>query len=581
MTTLAEWKCYLQGSHFVVNSDHHTLQRLQHQADISGRRARYAEFLQEYDCTVNYIKGKDNVVADALSRRPDLFAFTASSVRVSPTLAEQFKQQFAQDDFVKQDRSLGPAGKLVLHDGIYFHKAFNTVYVPKVLGEVDLRQLLTRECHRSALSGHFATDKVVALLQQHYYWPHMRRSVASEVECCHECQLVKPANHLKFGLSAPLPVPSRCWQHVSLDLITALPASRQGNNAVMVLVDSLSKMAHFAPCKKKLSTKDCTRLFIKEVVRLHGWPEVLVSDRDPRFDADFWRDLLERSGTQLRMSTPYHPETDGQTERANRTLLQMLRTFCVQGNPSTWEDRLPWLEHAYNSSVHASTGFSPFYLNHGTEPARPLTSLVTDTSPHVHDDSRAGRQFTKSLADALLVARTNLSTSKARQAHYANHKRIAHPFQPGDFALVDKEVYHFKEISQHKLQQRWLGPYLVIDCDANTLLLRTPADKHFYSRVNVSACKSYQFPPGEEPAILPPSFIDQETVEIGRIVGQRKCPTDGRKTEFRCRLKHPPHNTLEYDMWFTSADLRSQSLLRRYRKDCQRGQFVDGQFVPS
>lgn len=187
VTALAEWKCYLQGSHFIVNSDHRTLQRLQHQRHISGWRARYAEFLQGYDCTVNYIKGSTNVVADALSRRPNLFAFRASSVRVTPSLAEQFRKQHSLDDFVKSDRLLGSAGKLVEHKGVFFHKAFNTVYVPKVPGQgTDLRKLLTLECHRSALSGHFGTDKVVALLQHHCYWPQMRRSVALEVECCHE-----------------------------------------------------------------------------------------------------------------------------------------------------------------------------------------------------------------------------------------------------------------------------------------------------------------------------------------------------------------------------------------------------------
>lgn len=111
-------------------------------------------------------------------------------------------------------------------------------------------------------------------------------------------------------------------------------------------------------------------------------------------------------------------------------------------------------------------------------------------------------------------------------------------------------MYHFRELSHHKLQERWLGPFLVIDCDDNTLLLWTPADRHFHSLVNVSACKPYNFPPGEEPEILPASYIDRKTVEIGKIVGQRVCADDAWVIEYRCRLRYPSHDVPAHDMWF-------------------------------
>ena len=204
----------------------------------------------------------------------------------------------------------------------------------------------------------------------------MGQTVRKVLSSCHECQVVAPRAKGKFGLLCPIETPEHCWEQVTLDLITGLPVSKQGNDSCVVFVDRLSKMVHYAPCRKKIDAPGMASLFIREVVRHHGWPSVVISDRDPRFDADFWRAVLAGSGTELKMSTPYHPETDGQTERANRTLLQMLRKFAVPAG-NTWEEELPWLEFAYNDSEQSSTGFAPFFLCTGRDPRVPLRNLVT------------------------------------------------------------------------------------------------------------------------------------------------------------------------------------------------------------
>ena len=580
VTVLDEWRCYLQGSHFVVNSDHQTLQRLQHQPAIKGRRARFAEFLQEYDCTVKYIKGEQNVVADALSRRPDLFALAVSSAHIPPSLQQQLEEYTAVDEYVKEDQLRGAASRLLQHKGLYYSRVYGTLYVPNRPDPKMpcLRELIMRECHRSALSGHFSVEKVVALISRDFFWPHQRRSVAALVESCHECQCNKPANHLPYGLLKPLPIPTRCWEHVSLDLVTGLPVSPNGNNAVVVFVDRLSKMCHFCPCKKKISAQQMAFLFTREVIRHHGWPSALISDRDPRFDSDFWRALLNGSGTELRMSTPYHPQTDGQTERANRTMLQMLRVFAKSASGLEWESQLPWLEFAYNDADQSSTGYAPFFLCQGSNPFRPLKNLFSADSPLIHDGSPAGRRFTKRLQDALLVARQNLSLARARQKFYADQRRSPSPFVAGDYVLVDALIYKFRQLAKHKLSQRWYGPLLVIDADENTVLLRTPLNVDFHARANVSACKKYIFPPGETPEDLIPSQITRDTLEIGRIVGQRKSLEDGRVIEYRCRLKHPPHNTAEFDEWFIGRDIKASRLMTRYKLDLTKGNFVDGEF---
>ncbi len=136
-------------------------------------------------------------------------------------------------------------------------------------------------------------------------------------------------------------------------MVTGLPPSKRGYDSAVVFVDRLSKMVHYVPCNKTIDAPGMADMFVREVVRLHGWPKVVISDRDPRFDSEFWRAVLKGSGTELRMSTAYHPETDGQTERANRTLLAMLRKFAVDSG-STWEEHLPWLEFAYNDSLSSA-----------------------------------------------------------------------------------------------------------------------------------------------------------------------------------------------------------------------------------
>lgn len=195
-----------------------------------------------------------------------------------------------------------------------------------------------------------------------------------------------------------------------MDMITALPKPPQRNDAVVVFVDRLIKLVHFAPCKKSITAKQMAHLLVCEVIRQHGWPKAIVSDRDPCFDADFWRAVLQGSGTQLRLSTPSNPQTDGQTERSNRTLLQMLRAFCVPAKDGEWEFQLPWLEFAYNNAEQSSTGYSPFFLNSGTHPLTPLQGLFSPSSAAIHESSPAGRGYTARLREALAIAKSNLQS---------------------------------------------------------------------------------------------------------------------------------------------------------------------------
>jgi hypothetical protein len=189
----------------------------------------------------------------------------------------------------------------------------------------------------------------------------MYKWVSRYVRSCDVCQRVKPNPHSQAPLQS-LPVPSDCWRSVGMDFFFGMPRTTAGHNDVLVFVDRLSKMVHLASVSDTCTRSDCARIFVDEVLRLHGLPDSIVSDRDPRFTSDFWASLFRILGTNLDMSTTDHPETDGQTKCANRVVEDILRSYCAE-HPDSWCETLPRVEFTMNNAVHASTGMSPFYVN--------------------------------------------------------------------------------------------------------------------------------------------------------------------------------------------------------------------------
>ena len=206
----------------------------------------------------------------------------------------------------------------------------------------SLRELLVREAHSGGLMGHFGIAKT---LHEHF-WPHMKRDVERICEKCITCKQAK--SKLKpHGLYTPLRIPSEPWTHISMDIVLGLPRTKRGRDSVFVVVDRFSKMAHFIACHKTNDASHIANLFFKEIVRLHGMPRTIVSDRDAKFLSYFWKTLWGKLGTKLLFSITCHPQTDGQTEVVNRTLSSLLRAITKM-NLKTWEDCLPQVEFAYN-----------------------------------------------------------------------------------------------------------------------------------------------------------------------------------------------------------------------------------------
>ncbi|GJP81964.1 hypothetical protein CLOP_g12093, partial [Closterium sp. NIES-67] len=222
--------------------------------------------------------------------------------------------------------------------------------------------------------GHFGVDKTLKALQLFYYWPDMVTDVQRYLAASPICQRMKSSHQRPTRLLQPLEPPQRPWQYVTMDFVTGLPAASSGNDAVLVVVDRLTEMVHFAPCRTTITSEETARLFISAIVNLHGIPAAIISNRDPKFTSKFWQDTWARYGTRLQFSSAYHPQTDGQTERTNQTMEQLIRTNCSDRNK--WEDALPMLEFSYNNAPSALTDHSPFYLNYGMDPTVPISTNV-------------------------------------------------------------------------------------------------------------------------------------------------------------------------------------------------------------
>ena len=237
-------------------------------------------------------------------------------------------------------------------------------------------ELLLDEMHASPLYGHQGVAKTFEHLRKSFFWPRMFRKIKSFVLSCPDCQRNKPSNQKPIGLAQPLDIPLKPWQSVSLDFIVQLPLTPRGHDSILVVVDRLSKIADFIPTVTTVSAIDSARLFFDEIVRLHGVPTSLMSDRDPKFASKFWRALFRLTGTKLNISSSYHPQTDGQTERTNRTLEQILRNY-ISFSQKDWDLHLSATEFSYNNAQQQSTGLSPFFVNQGYDPFLPASLLST------------------------------------------------------------------------------------------------------------------------------------------------------------------------------------------------------------
>ena len=366
------WRHYLYVTKCTIYTDHKSLQHIFDQKELNMRQRRWVELLNDYDCALKYHPGKANVVADALSRKNiakprrvralQLTIHTGLPDQIRNAQLEALKEENLQSESLRgMDKQLE-----VKSDGIRYF--MERIWVP-LYG--NLRDLVMDESHKSRYSVHPGSDKMYHDLKTLYWWPNMKANIATYVSKCLTCAKVKVEYQKPSGLLQQPEIPMWKWEQISMDFITKLPKTSSGCDTIWVIVDRLTKSAHFLAIKETDKMERLTRIYIKEVVSRHGVPISIISDRDARFTSSFWQSLQKSLGTRLDMSTAYHPQTDGQSERTIQTLEDMLRA-CVVDFGNSWENHLPLVEFSYNNSYHTSIKAAPFEALYGRKCRSPI-----------------------------------------------------------------------------------------------------------------------------------------------------------------------------------------------------------------
>jgi hypothetical protein len=344
-----------------------------------------------------------------------------------------------------------------------------------------------------------------------------------------------------------------------MDFITQLPKTKTHKDAIVVFVDRLSKQAHFEAITTNITAPETAKVFFNTIYRLHGLPQAIVCDRDARFTSNFWQSLFKLLGTKISMSTAFHPQTDGQTERTNRTLEQILRNY-VSYKQDDWDQHLTMAEFAYNNSKQASTSLSPFYLNYGFHPSIPTTIQPTNTTVAAVED------FMIRMNNLLKIAQDNISQAQSQQARYANQHRRDEQFSVGDNVLVSSENINLpSQVNRptRKFQAKFLGPYKVIETVSPTAYrLELPETLKIHPVFHISKLRRYvesdeQLFPERTVPPPPPLVFDDDHVEylVEKILDKRTRRIGrGTRTEYLVKWKNYP----EYDAtWQTLADLEN------------------------
>lgn len=291
-------------------------------------------------------------------------------------------------------------------------------------------------------------------------------------------------------------MPKEPWDQVTMDFIVGLPTTAAGYDACTVWVDKVTKKVIFAPGRVTDTAEIVANTFFTEVFRHHGLPISIVSDRDPKFMSAFWQQLFKACGTKLDTSTPYHAQTDGQTERVNRWLEDALRAY-VNASHTDWDQRLTALEFAYNDKRHASTGYTPFYLNSGRHPHVPAALLNERGGENPrHPDAKA---LISRLRKDLELAKANLERTRETMAKWANQKRRHHEFKEGDEVMLSTANLNLQLPGSRKLRDKWAGPF-VVEKVVNPVAMRLgrgqkcslPASYKFHPVVHVHWLKPYR-----------------------------------------------------------------------------------------
>jgi hypothetical protein len=514
------WRCYLEGNGhpILLLSDHRSLQHLNTQPNLTDRQARWVEKLSDFEFRIEYIKGNLNRVADELSRRADYEAeaiaerTTESSTdrndepprvklvqqtEVANTTTTTTTNDDRREDEVRAMWQIRMDGFPLLDeikeaarkDEVYQHilakphprddgltvgegllwTCEGLLYIPT---DPALQQLLIRQAHDSPTGGHMGLAKTMARLTSTCWWPGMKAMIADYVRGCLTCAATKPSLQKPAGTLRPLPIPDKPWRVITIDFVGPLPRTADYFNYVLVVQDKFSKMAHFIATTTNVTAEETANLLLEHVVRLHGLPEAIISDRGHEFTAHVFQQLWTAFGTDLRLSTAYHPQSDGGTERLIRELEQQLRAHANRSG-NNWKQWLSIVEMHYNSDRHESTGKTPFEMN-GVDWRDQWAVAMASARPRLTND--AAEDILRDIRTTWEDARQVMIRQRAQQKKFADKRRREERYKVGDQVMLTTDKL---AEGRGKLRDRWIGPFTVVEAFDNGVNVRLELPKQY------------------------------------------------------------------------------------------------------
>uniref|UniRef100_A0A3P9LGA0 Gypsy retrotransposon integrase-like protein 1 n=1 Tax=Oryzias latipes TaxID=8090 RepID=A0A3P9LGA0_ORYLA len=476
---LEEWRHWLEGAEkpFIVWTDHKNLAYLRSAKRLNSRQARWCLFFDRFHFTISYRPGSRNVKPDALSRKYSS-SDSSSDSSILPMSCFVGSLTWEIESKVQQAQGEIPAGTSC---------PSGTLYVPE-----SLRSEVIAWGHTSRIACHGGVYRTIRILKRRFFWPSLERDVREYISACSICARSKASNRPPSGHLLPLSTPSRPWSHIAVDFVTGLPPS-QGHTVILTVIDRFSKAAQFIPLPQLPSAMETADALIHHVFRHHGIPSDIVSDRGPQFTSQVWKAFCSALGATVSLTSGYHPQANGQAERANQELEAALRCLAAQ-NQEDWSKYLVWVEYAHNSHSSTATGISPFEASLGYSPplfpSQELDLAVPSVQLHL-----------QRCRDIWLQTRAALLRTKESNCQIANRHRVVSPnYQPGQKVWLSSRNIPL-QASSRKLAPKFIGPY-TIDRVINPVCvkLRLPAALKVNPTFHVSQVK-----PVTESPLCPPS----------------------------------------------------------------------------
>ena len=480
-----KWRHYLLPGHFIIKTDQRSLKYLLEQRLNTPIQQQWLPKLLEFDYEIQYKQGKENLVADALSRMEGTEVLHMALTVAECDLMKDIQASYETDTTLK---TIITALKQKDHTQKHYSWCLNVLRRKgKIVVPADdtIKRTILQWLHDSGVGGHSGRDVTHHRIRGLFYWNGMVKDIQAYIRGCAVCQQCKSDNAAYPGLLQPLPIPDAVWSDVSMDFIDGLPKSA-GKSVIMVVVDRFSKAAHFIALAHPYSALSVAQAYLDNVFKLHGCPQSIVSDRDSVFTSEFWKEFFSLQGVELKMTSAYHPQSDGQTEVVNRCLETYLRCMC-HARPEVWSKYLALAEYWYNTNYHTSSRMTPFEVVYGQAPSIHLPYLSGESKVAVVARSLQEREH------MLMFLKFHLMRAQHRMKQFADQHRTERHFAIGDYVFVKLQPYKQHSVvlrSNPKIAPKYYGPYKIIDkCGEVAYKLQLPSTSQIHPVFHVSQLK--------------------------------------------------------------------------------------------